>query len=173
MRESLRLSADERLEIVAYLDGEAPPEVASQIEAKINQSVSARLEVEALRKTWDVLDYLPRPPARPDFTSRTMTMAAQRGERAVESGRTALSWARTALMALLWLAGVAAFLLIGYLGMSQAPDRHRRLLQDLPVLERLEEYRAAKDIDFLRALRELRELDDITPFPATEWQEER
>src|SRR3954452_526203 len=68
-----RLSDDERAELVAYLDGEATGDARRAVEAKLSLDVNWRAEAESLKRTWDLLDFLPRPEPDPDFTQRTMS----------------------------------------------------------------------------------------------------
>src|SRR5437879_2936082 len=72
-----RLSQAERANLVAYLDQELNEAEAHAIATKLTLSVSARREVDALEKTWELLDYLPRPKATPELTERTLAEAGQ------------------------------------------------------------------------------------------------
>ena len=67
------LSDDERADLVAYLDGELSGEAAREIEARINLDPTVRAEVESLNRTWELLDYLPKPEPSPNFTERTLS----------------------------------------------------------------------------------------------------
>ena len=60
-------------ELVAFLDGELGAEENEAIEAKISLDAGVRAEADALKKTWDLLDYLPRPEPSPHFTERTIS----------------------------------------------------------------------------------------------------
>ena len=66
------LSEEERTHLVAYLDGELDGAAASAMEAKLNTDPRFRAEASTLRRTWELLDYLPRPAPSPTFTSRTL-----------------------------------------------------------------------------------------------------
>src|ERR1700746_1699736 len=66
------LSDKERADLVAYLDGEADDQRARAIEAKLTLDPQARAEAVALRKTWELLDYLPRAEPSASFTHRTL-----------------------------------------------------------------------------------------------------
>src|SRR5262245_5206366 len=59
-------------ELVAYLDGELDPAAARRIEARLAADPEARAKAAALKKTFDLLDYLPRPEPSPTFTTRTL-----------------------------------------------------------------------------------------------------
>jgi hypothetical protein len=66
------LSDKERADLVAYLDGELDEAAARAVEVKLNLDPQARADVVALRKTWELLDYLPRAEPSPSFTHRTL-----------------------------------------------------------------------------------------------------
>jgi len=59
-------------ELVAYLDGELDPVAARRIELRLAADPSARAKAAALKKTFDLLDYLPKPEPSPTFTTRTL-----------------------------------------------------------------------------------------------------
>ncbi len=71
--EQLRLSSDERADLVAYLDGELPEVHTRVISTKLTRSATARREVDILQKTGQLLDFLPRPQAPPQFCERTIS----------------------------------------------------------------------------------------------------
>jgi len=60
-------------DLVAYLDGELEHTEVEAIEGKISLDATVRAEVETLKKTWDLLDYLPRQEPSPHFTERTIS----------------------------------------------------------------------------------------------------
>jgi hypothetical protein len=59
-------------ELVAYLDGELDPASARRIETKLASDPQARAKATTLKKTYDLLDYLPKPEPSATFTSRTL-----------------------------------------------------------------------------------------------------
>ncbi len=59
-------------ELVAYLDGELDPVAARKVEARLASDPVARAKAAELKKTFDLLDYLPRPEPSPTFTTRTL-----------------------------------------------------------------------------------------------------
>src|SRR5437588_6202339 len=67
------LSDEERDQLVAYLDGEADEATQRELEARLSRDPQARAEAEALRRTWALLDFLPKPEPSTDFTARTMS----------------------------------------------------------------------------------------------------
>src|SRR5438093_12897658 len=70
---SKRLTDEERAELVAYLDDEMAGEAKRAIEARLSRDPVWRAEAESLKRTWDLLDYLPKPEPKADFTQRTMS----------------------------------------------------------------------------------------------------
>ena len=75
--ESLEPSADNddeeiTAELVAYLDGELDQHGHERVATKISLDAGVRSEADALKKTWDLLDYLPRPEPSANFTERTV-----------------------------------------------------------------------------------------------------
>lgn len=59
-------------ELVAYLDGELDPPSAHKVEARLAKDPAARARAAELKKSFDLLDYLPRPEPSPTFTTRTL-----------------------------------------------------------------------------------------------------
>lgn len=59
-------------ELVAYLDGELDEASARQVEARLARDPAARARAAELKKSFDLLDYLPRPEPSATFTTRTL-----------------------------------------------------------------------------------------------------
>ncbi|AWM37712.1 hypothetical protein GobsT_42720 [Gemmata obscuriglobus] len=59
-------------ELVAYLDGELDPAAARRVEDRLAEDPAARARAAELKKSFDLLDYLPRPEPSPNFTTRTL-----------------------------------------------------------------------------------------------------
>ncbi|HUR53399.1 MAG TPA: hypothetical protein VMZ71_04685 [Gemmataceae bacterium] len=59
-------------ELVADLDGELDPAAARKVEAKLAGDPTLRARATALKKTFDLLDFLPRPEPSPTFATRTI-----------------------------------------------------------------------------------------------------
>ena len=60
-------------DLVAYLDGELEEGDARLIEARLALNPEVRERADAYKKTFDLLDYLPKPELPADFTTRTLT----------------------------------------------------------------------------------------------------
>src|SRR5436190_11600241 len=69
-------SEEERENLIAYLDGELEGEAARVLEAKLSLDPAARAEADSLKRTYDLLDFLPRPEPSPNFTNKTMSRIA-------------------------------------------------------------------------------------------------
>lgn len=59
-------------ELVAYLDGELEDGAAKRVETRLATDPQARAKASALKKTFDLLDYLPKPEPSATFTTRTI-----------------------------------------------------------------------------------------------------
>lgn len=150
-----RLTEVERANLVAYLDGELNEAGSCALATKQTRSVSARSELEALEKTWELLEHLPRPRVPPDFTARTLTevdqlaaLSDQRAETATERpARRSGSWFAPCSMALTMGLGYAATRWLW-------PDPTARLIRDLSLAEHLGEYSEVGSFEFLHLLDE-------------------
>jgi anti-sigma factor RsiW len=148
-----RLTPEDRSNLVAYLDGELNDVQARAMATKLTQSVTARREADALRKTWELLDLLPRPKVSEDFTARTLTMATQG---IVPGDRMATAASAVARRVLVGLACAAVsallFVLTFFLALRVWPNPTARLARDLPIAESLDEYRDVGSLEFLELL---------------------
>ncbi|HEY8504287.1 MAG TPA: hypothetical protein VIL46_06865, partial [Gemmataceae bacterium] len=172
-------------DLVAYLDEELPPKERQAVEAKVALDAAARAEAEALKRTWDLLDYLPRAEASPTFTTRTLrrlepaaapgpaAAAAPRAADTVPAPRRRSRLAGAARAALAWAALVAAGTAAGYFGRSlvvpepAAPEPRTANIPvpDVPVIGNLRLYRYADDLRFVRQL----EHPDLFGDEVAEW----
>ncbi len=138
--------------LVSYLDGELDAAASSQVEHALAQDSRVRNELQQLERCWDLLDELPRTEVDEDFTRTTVEMIAVRAEQdlAVELAEEPVRRRRA------WLLAAGSFLgaaIAGFIAVGVYSDRdNRKLLQDLPVVENLDQYRQVDDIEFLRAL---------------------
>src|SRR5262249_33992355 len=117
------LSQEERNELIAYLDGELDAKTAQAVETKINLDPRTRLELETLRRTWAMLDFLPRPEPSPAFTSTTFQrVSALRPTMAAKPAQRHWSWPALRLG---WAAAVLLAALVGFTGMRAYLQRSR------------------------------------------------
>jgi anti-sigma factor RsiW len=153
------LTEEDRANLVAYLDGELEPTASSALEAKLSLSAQGRAEAEALRRTWSLLDYLPRPELSPRFTHDTLERLAAIRPRTAPFRRRWRAWVvGTGWAAALLVAGTFGFAGGRILNRQEpAPsepslDIDGALVRDLGVLENKRLYDNVESIDFLRAL---------------------
>lgn len=146
------LTADE--ELVAYLDGELDAEGAARVERRLADDPAYRARLSHLQRTWDMLDSLTRSEAGDDFAKSTMEMVAVRAAEDAQTGQMRIVRRRN----LAWLAvGTAVLLavLAGYgIAMRRLDRSNRELVRDLPVIERIDEYRSVDSVDFVKRLHE-------------------
>lgn len=148
------LSDKERADLVAYLDGDPSldRDTAHKIQTRLSLDPVLRAEAESLKRTWDLLDYLPRAEPSPNFTHRTLDKLSTRQTRKVlRQTRHRRRW--------LWAAGWAAAVLIvglaGYLAaVALSPPRptEQDLVRDLRLIENLRYYEQVETLDFLLEL---------------------
>jgi anti-sigma factor RsiW len=146
------MSDEDREELIAYLDGELDEEKAHAVESKMSLDPATRAEADTLKKTWDLLDYLPRPEPSPNFTNRTLdristreTQNALRPARRLRRWLTGLGWAAAVL-----LAGFGGYVMALHHFPSKPQDRD--LVRELRIIENLRFYESVESLDFLREL---------------------
>lgn len=148
------LTDKERADLIAYLDGELHGEARRNIEAKINLFPEVRAEAESLKRAWDLLDFIPKPPApSPSFTEQTISrLGTMRFAKKASSART--NWRQRARV-LAWLAAVVLAFFAGWWAYSRfvpwAPGE-QELVEDLRIIENLRLYQQADSIDFVKKL---------------------
>jgi hypothetical protein len=153
--EQLRLTPDERANLVAYIDGELPDAAARALSTKLTQSATARQEVEMLKRTWELLGHLPLPEVDAQFSERTITEIRQLDIKGAgwESSVKSVWSSLVPIAAYIVLGGVA--LGLGYAGTRWLwPDPSARLVRDLSLAEHLEEYIEVGSFEFLQELAE-------------------
>ena len=148
------LSDKDRADLVAYLDGDPSldRETARKIQTRLSLDPMLRAEADTLKRTWDLLDYLPRAEPSPKFTHRTLNRVSTRETRKVlRQTRHRRRW--------LWGAGWAAAVLVvglaGYLAaLALFPPRpsEQDLVRDLRLIENLRYYEQVETLDFLHEL---------------------
>jgi anti-sigma factor RsiW len=139
-------------EIVAYLDGELDAEAEARVVRHLSEDATYRSRLGQLQHAWDLLDNLRRTEADDEFVNSTVAMVAVQAEQESKSQQMRVVRQRS----LAWLALTAVVLLSvasGYFVLHRRMTRgDRNLVRDLPVIERVDEYRNIDDIDFLKRL---------------------
>jgi anti-sigma factor RsiW len=161
--EQLRLTPDERADLVAYVDGELPENHARTIATKLTKSATARREVEMLQKTWELLDYLPRPQVTEHFSEKTVSQIRRLELKTSTWEPLAIVWVARLARLTTYIVIAGAFLGLGYSITRWAwPDRTARLVRDLTLAEHLDEYLEVGSFDFLSELTESQEFGSDT-----------
>jgi anti-sigma-K factor RskA len=153
------LPADE--ELVAYLDGELPPEACRRIETQLADDAALRRHLHELEAAWEALDTLPQPTVDDDFARTTIEMVALAAERDAGAQATVASRTRRNRTLLLAVSGIAVAA-VGFAAFRVVvPDGNQLLLADLPAIAQIDALGQFKDIDFLRRLSERIPLEDL------------
>jgi len=142
----------EQAEMVAYLDGELDVEQVAAVEQRLAADSQYRLRLQQLQQAWDLLDELPRRRADDKFTRSTVEIIVLKARDEADQRAATASWRK-------WLPTAAGLLLLlavplaAYFGsMYVVTKENRQLVRDLPVIEKVNEYRQSESIDFLRML---------------------
>lgn len=156
-------------ELVAYLDGELDDAETRAVESKLATDDAARKKIDNLKKTYDLLDYLPKPEPSPSFASRTLTQLnlpspSKALPPIVPSGATsgyvmpAQPPSSRGWLVASWTVALAAALGLGYFGHLlarphlEAADPTKRTSEQVRLLERLPLYLGVDDLDFAKQL---------------------
>jgi anti-sigma factor RsiW len=143
---------DLETEFVAYLDGEADVETSRKLEQLIAGDERARQRLQALERAWEALDLLPAARASEQFAATTVEMIALAEDQEVCAVRQVEKTRNRGFLACLAFV-VIAVASFGFALTSRIANRgNQRLLQDLTIIENLDAYRQAGDIEFLRRL---------------------
>lgn len=159
--ETQRLSATERDNLVAYLDGELPDGVRDAMATALSKSVTARREIESLAESWDLLDLLPRPRASEQFLATTLGELAKFDQPKVDWHQKARGWTRSVGVSAALVAGLVAVFGVGYAVVRwMVPDPTGRLQSQLSIARHFDEYQAiGGDFEFLKELDRLPEFN--------------
>ena len=152
------LTEKDRADLVAFLDGELDADASQALEAKLARDPAARAEVDRLRRTWELLDYLPRPEPSGNFTHRTIERLGPE-RTAPQPKRRPFALPRWAF-GVSWAASVALAVAGGYVGLTlllgsgtpRNEPTEKDLVRDLRVIENKRLYDLVEDIEFLKDL---------------------
>jgi len=149
----VRLSASQRSNFVAYLDGELSEEETRGIEQLLASNEVARHDMESLATAWELLDDLPRTNAPKDFAEKTI--ATLKMEEQVTPLHERLWYQQVTKYGSL-LAGVLLVIGCGVAGFLVArtvpPSRADAMLQEYELLEHFDGYEEIGSADFLTRL---------------------
>lgn len=138
--------------LISYLDGEVDGETRRQLETRLALEPELRKRLQALEESWQALDLLELAPLDKDLVKTTMELLAvdaekELGKLKIENPPSKrLAWLQ--FSAGMSLAAACVFSVVTYI----TPNPNRQLLEDLPLLERLDEYRSGRNFEFLQEL---------------------
>lgn len=142
--------------LVAYLDGELPPQERVVLETRLGRDASLRKRLRTLQHGWDMLDELPM--ATPsaillESTIRMAAMEASQGKSPTATSR-ANGWLRSKR---LWVSLATILCLGGGVAGARVRERQqfRSQLSQLPIAMHVDAYLNANDISMMRALMQL------------------
>ena len=156
------MSEDDKAELVAYLDGELDEAAAQAVEARVAADPEIRAELEALKQTWGMLEYLPKASPSPSFTHQTMQRLTL--ERVATRTAPMPSSGAASSMAgnLLGLAAIVLALVGGYLATTRIqagrgrvdpiPEDDLPLVRHLRIAEKWRFYENVDDLEFIQKL---------------------
>ncbi len=149
----IRLTAEQRSNFVAYLDGELDEQQSREIEQLLSQNEVARHEMESLAATWEMLDVIPRPQASESFSQKTMeTLQLENREFSLEDH----PWVQSARQVLALAGGWVVVVLCGVVGFVAArslpPAQADSMIQNYPLLQQLDRYQEVGTPEFLERL---------------------
>lgn len=138
--------------LVAYLDGELPPDECQAVERQLAESDELRQRLRELDRAWEALDALPPATIRDDFARTTIEMVSLAAQGELSSQRSVVASGKRKRGLL--IAGLAvAAATIGFAAVrAMLPDYNRQLVEDLPVLMQYDLLTQIPSVDFLRQL---------------------
>ena len=148
-----RLSAEDRDNLVAYLDGELDEDGTRRVETVLSQSNVARTDVEQLARTYELLDELDRPRASVEFAEKTIATAKLEQIKPSITQQRWFQLTRRYSPLALWTFAMVSAAAAGY-GISRygVPQDDDVLLDNYPVIRELDVYEEAGNYDFLDRL---------------------
>jgi anti-sigma factor RsiW len=139
-------------EIVAYLDGELDAEAEARIVRQLGEDAAYRARLAQLQQAWDLLDNLRGSAADDEFVQSTVAMVAVQAEANAKTLHHRVV-RRRSLGGLALVGLTLASLAAGYAAFHyKLTEPDRKLVMDLPVIERMDELRYIDNVEFLKQL---------------------
>jgi uncharacterized membrane protein affecting hemolysin expression len=140
-------------ELVAYLDGELTPEQSQQVEARLGTDPEYRQRLRQLEHTWELLDELPPTDPTATFTRSTLEMVVSRAtkdQNQLSKNIFTIPLRVIVMLGLPLALGAASYGLTRWYQSVPYAD----LLKDLTIIENVDVYSKAEQIEFLELLRQ-------------------
>lgn len=138
-------------ELVAYLDGELPPERSQQIEQRLGIDPEYRRRLRDLERTWELLDELPAGEPTSAFTKSTLEMVVTQATRSQQERRRTVLTIPLRVLAFVGLPLLLCGAAFAWTrSLQNAP--YQQLLRDLPVIENVDLYGTVENVRFLEML---------------------
>jgi hypothetical protein len=148
-----RLNPDERANLVAFIDGELTENESRVLNTKLTHSVTARREVELLKKTWELLDHLPRPRVSEQFSERTLTNIKSLELKGESWNSATQAWASRGVRFAVPLVVASLSLALGFAVSRWVwPEPDLKMARNLTLAEHLDEYLDVNSFEFLEEL---------------------
>jgi hypothetical protein len=150
-------------ELVAYLDGELPPNESRRVEERLATDADYRQQLRELDQAWESLESLPATNADDDFARTTIEMVSVAAEREA-SHRAAEAAAVNRQRFWRWSLGGIAAAAIGFAAARWLmPDANEELIANLPVIYQIDFLSQIDDVAFLEQLKSSVTLDRLVP----------
>lgn len=155
-----RLSSSQRDDLIAYLDGELDDAQTQQVEQILAESNVARHEIDMFARTWDMLGALPSHKVSAEFTQKTLSMIAVKPPPPPLSEQAWFQHVRRGCILAGWVTAAVVAGVVGYqITNSQIPNPADQLVDELPIIEKLDQLQEAGSVEFLRELHKQRAFD--------------
>jgi hypothetical protein len=141
-------------ELVAYLDGELPPEECRRVEERLATDASYRQQLRDLDQAWEALESLPATDVDENFARTTIEMVTVAAEREA-SDRAAQAAAVHRRSYFRWALGGIAAAAVGFAAAwVLLPNSNQELMANLPVIFQFDRLSQIEEVgvEFLRGL---------------------
>ncbi len=139
-------------ELTAYLDGELAPEAMQRVELRLGNDAEYRVELQALQKTWDLLDTIPLAEPGTSFTKTTMELIVGDAVQAAKK-KQGRSWVWPLRIAFLIALPLVAFAAVFAIVRDFQTKPDRILIENLSIIENQPRYDSITyDMEFLKQL---------------------
>jgi anti-sigma factor RsiW len=140
-------------ELLAYLDDELSDDQRSNVESRLATDETYRVRLQTLRAAWESLDLLPPAEVGEDFTRKSVEFVTIQLKEEQSKTQALQIQKRYWLNGWMVGGGVAAAMATFLVTSMLVTTNDRELLDDLPVIDRIDEFLATPSVEFLEQLR--------------------